>query len=113
MFQIIKYPTWSRTINGTLKESTLDHIYLNDVTIVQNLYPVILEIGDHKLIVMEIIGSPQAPTPYIKRNWKNYNTNDLWIRLMQCNFDYGIENVQQFWDRFENDIIGVVIKHAI
>ena len=63
MLQIIKYPTWSRTINGTIKESTLDHIYVNDATIVQNLYPVVPEIGDHKLIIMELIGSQQAPTP--------------------------------------------------
>ena len=112
MLQIVDYRTWSRNINGILKESTLDHIYVNDVTIVQNLYPITPEIGDHKLIVVEINGFPQVPTPYIKRNWKNYNINDLRIRLMQCNFDYGIENVQQYWNRFENDIISVVDEIA-
>ena len=34
------------------------------------------------------------------------------MRLMQCDFNYGIENVQQFWNQFENDIIGIVDELA-
>ena len=30
------------------------------------------------------------------------------MRLMLCNFDSKIENVQQCWNKFENNIIGVV-----
>ena len=48
--QIVKFPTWSRTINGTLKESILDHIYVNDVTKFVNTIGVVTEIGDHKLV---------------------------------------------------------------
>ena len=108
MLQIVNHPTWSRTINGILRESTLDHIYINDMTIIQDLYHVIPEIGDHKLIITEIKASEPVPTPYIRRNWRNYNTADLNRRLMQCNFEYGIENVQQYWNQFENDIIDIV-----
>ena len=32
--QIVNFTTWSRIINGITKESLLDHVYTNDITIV-------------------------------------------------------------------------------
>ena len=32
--QIINFPTWSRVVNGVKKESILDHVYVNYVTMI-------------------------------------------------------------------------------
>ena len=37
LIQLVDFPTWSRTINGTERTSILDHIYVEDPTIVSNL----------------------------------------------------------------------------
>ena len=37
LVQLINFKTWTRTINGIKKESTLDHVYTNDATLVNVL----------------------------------------------------------------------------
>ena len=34
LVQIIEFPTWSRVINNVLNESTIDHVYIKDPTLV-------------------------------------------------------------------------------
>jgi hypothetical protein len=45
--QVINFPTWSRTINGVLKESVLYHIYTPDPTSKGDLYSVAPCFGGH------------------------------------------------------------------
>ena len=33
--QLVSFNTWSRTINGVRKESLLDHVYVNEVSLVK------------------------------------------------------------------------------
>ena len=72
--QIVNFPTWHRNINGIDKESTLDHIYIEDTTKIESLTDVTPEIGDHKLIILELSESAIIPKKVLKRNWKNYST---------------------------------------
>ena len=108
MLQIVNFPTWSRVINGIKKESIIDHIYIKDITNVLNFYPVSPEIGDHKIIIVKVDGSLPKPTFMIKRNWKKYCPELLTSKLAACNFVYNTTNVQQFWNKLENEIINVV-----
>ena len=106
--QIVNFPTWHRNINGIDKESTLDHIYIEDTTKIESLTNVTPEIGDHKLIILELSESAIIPKKVLKRNWKNYSTEVLRQELSRSVFDYNITNVQQFWNNLENGIVGVV-----
>ena len=36
--QIINFCTWSRLINGTKKESLLDHVYVNNIASVKDVH---------------------------------------------------------------------------
>ena len=56
------------------------------------------------------INSTPKPSPTIKRCWKNYDSRILNDELKICKFDLGIEDVQGFWNAFENEIIRVVDK---
>ena len=37
LFQIVNFPTWSRTINNVVKQSTLDHVYTNSNHLVNSV----------------------------------------------------------------------------
>ena len=52
--QMINFPTWSRLVNGRLRESVLDHVYTSNPTVVCDLYSVQPMFGDHLLLVCYI-----------------------------------------------------------
>ena len=110
--QIVNFPTWCRNINGIDKESILDHIYLRDTTRLNSLNNITPEIGDHKLIIIDISTMEVKPKVTMKRTWREYSQELLLNRLSGCEFDYSITNVQQFWNNLENKIINVVDEVA-
>ena len=42
MIQLVKFPTWSRIVGDSFRESILDHIYCKDPTRISNLCCVML-----------------------------------------------------------------------
>ena len=66
LIQLIEFPTWQRVINNVLKESTLDHIYVQDPTIVVNISSKTPLIGDHKIIIINVTHKSQKVTPLLK-----------------------------------------------
>ena len=56
--QIVKFCTWSRTINGVHKESLLDHIYVNKAENVLRINCSTPTFGDHILIDIELCLNP-------------------------------------------------------
>ena len=106
--QLIKFATWSRLINGTLKTSTLDHVYTNDKTIVNCLNGIDTEIGDHKCITFTI-NEPAIKIPSIlKRDWRNYSKTILEHRLSHCMFELELNCVQDLWNSLENTLVTVI-----
>ena len=110
--QIVKFPTWSRTINNITKESILDHIYINDITKFVNVTGIVTEIGDHKLITCSLNTTIPPIKPIYKRCWKNYENSSLLEELSLCRFEMDIEDVQQLWNNMENKIVTIVDKVA-
>ena len=55
LIQLVEFPTWQRVINNVKKESTLDHLYVQDPTIVNQISCVTPLIGDHNIIIYNII----------------------------------------------------------
>ena len=68
--QIIDFPTWSRTVNNELKESTLDHIYLTDPTICTNIESLKPCFGDHMLITITICSAILNCALSLRRDWR-------------------------------------------
>ena len=59
LVQIIEFPTWSsvtwsRVINNALVESTIDHIYVKDPMIVEEIHSIKPIFGDHLLISITV-----------------------------------------------------------
>ena len=103
--QIVNFSTWSRVINNQLKESILDHIYINDVTLIKNLESISPEVGDHRLVMCTIISDPPVVKSVIKRNWRLYNDSILIQKLKDQNFTSQTDDVQQFWNQMEYKLI--------
>ena len=50
LVQIVEFPTWSRIVNNILLESIIDHIYVEDPTLVGGIHSIKPLFGDHLLI---------------------------------------------------------------
>ena len=106
--QLVNFTTWSRIINGTLKTSTLDHVYTQDKTSINNLRGIVTEIGDHKCITFTV-GGPDGKIPVImKRDWRKYTKQLLEIKLSECNFEMQINNVQDYWNSLETKLVTIL-----
>ena len=85
MIQLINQPTWSRIVNNTLRESIIDHIYVQDPTVVTDINLKTPLFGDHKLVIFNITGNHVPPLQTIKRKWTHYSKENLINSLKHTN----------------------------
>ena len=105
LIQLIDFPTWSRTINGIRKESTLDHVYVNNCSLVNNLTSIEPTFGDHLLIVIELnLHLDDYLQSYVRRDWKNYSKTSLIQQLKIKNYEAD-GCVQSKWNAIEESLI--------
>ena len=70
LVQLVNFETWTRTLNGIRKESTLDHIYTGDATLDNEVTFKIPTFGDHYLIIAQLnISTTKSMASHCKRNW--------------------------------------------
>jgi hypothetical protein len=53
--QLVEFPTWSRIVNGTERSSILDHVYVTNPTIINDIIRITPYFGDHKLQCFEFL----------------------------------------------------------
>ena len=106
--QQINFPTWTRTVNGIVKQSILDHIYTSDPTSISNINESKPVFGDHHLIVCSVnIHRPKEVTNF-KRSWVNYSKDTLCNLLQEENWSIEDDSIQGAWNTFENKLINIV-----
>ena len=77
LLQLVTFDTWSRMVGLTLRSSLLDHIYVNNVTLINNVKHLNPCFGDHKLIMADLcIGKPVLNKSFI-RDWRQYTKESL------------------------------------
>ena len=54
LIQLVKFPTWSRTINNAVCTSTIDHMYTKDPTSIKAIYLINPPFGDHIAVIIEL-----------------------------------------------------------
>ena len=92
-------------LNGTRKESLLDHVYVDDISLIQNLSYNEPTFGDHLLVITELILRNVVEQKTItRRDWRNYTRMGLICNLL---FRDGLDtlNVQAMWNSIEHSII--------
>ena len=111
--QIINFSTWSRIINGTKKESLLDHVYVNNIASVKDVHYVEPVFGDHVLLMIKLQFRLET-NEILKatRNWRAYNSDTMNMlinsTLIASGCDWPALGVQDHWNVLENCLINVV-----
>ena len=112
LVQIINFPTWSRLIGNNLKSSTLDHIYLKDPTLINEVTSMQPIFGDHLMITFNLpLVKPKIEATF-KRDWRKYNSINLNLILSHEKWEISEDNVQNCWNDFENILIKIIDKLA-
>ena len=112
LFQLVDFPTWSRTVNNIKKESILDHVYVSDTTLIDKCYSVNPLFGDHVAVVIEISSTSSVSDKTFCRDWRSYSPIKLNECLAHANLNFESNSVQEYWNSFENVLINVVDKLA-
>ena len=94
--QIVNSPTWTRTINGVVKESILDHIHLVDPFVVNDLSKSWTSFTDHYLISFTISQQKCNIKSTWSRDWRNYSKEALNTKS---------DSVQAYWNKLENQLL--------
>ena len=67
----INFVTWTRSINGVKKESTLDHIYTDNGTLINEVTFKVPTFGDHCLVIAKLYTKAERTLVSVcKRNWR-------------------------------------------
>jgi hypothetical protein len=108
LIQIVDSPTWSRSVNGVLRESLIDHIYVADLASITKPYSIRPLFGDHLLLICCVENDTGRGSCSIRRSWKNYSKTAL-CRLL-ANEDWSCESdtVQGTWNVFENKLVRII-----
>ena len=102
-----------KLIEGRLKNSTIDHIYMTDVTKIVSLNLKTTIFGDHKLILLTIATKPDRENFELKRrSWRTYSKELLVKKLQRVEWETEIDSVQSLWNRFEQELVTVIDKIA-
>ena len=108
LIQLVKFPTWSRFINNSLKTSILDHVYVKDPTNVSNISNFRPAIGDHLCVMFNLSIIKPKPNIQLRRDWRYYSKGLLENELEKIDWNFTIDSVQEYWNVFENLIINIV-----
>jgi hypothetical protein len=108
LIQLVDFPTWSRYVRNSLKDSILDHVYINNMALISNVHSITPTFGDHLLIIIDLTLVRPAVKNITRRNWSNYSKQTLLNSLKHVDLEIDCINVQQHWNCFENIMINVI-----
>ena len=106
--QMVNFPTWSRSVNGTKRESTIDHVYASNPTLVGELFSIVPYFGDHLILCFNYHEEKPLIKPSYKRNWKRYNKEKLIEMLKNKNWAFESDSVKGYWNEIENQLAGII-----
>ena len=111
LHQLVKQCTWSRVINGNLKESLLDHIYVNKLENVLKITYSVPTFGDYKFISIELdLTPPSNDTSLLKHDWSKYDPNLINDKMAHDllylnNMNADVLTVNVYWNVLETVLI--------
>ena len=108
LIQLVNFVTWSRMVGSSLRSSILDHIYIKNPTIVNNLRSLDPFFGDHMLVEFEVTYHIIKNEITMCRDWRKYSKDVLNEKLSNIDWNIKIDNVQEYWNVLENKLIKII-----
>jgi len=106
LLQLVDFPTWAREVQGAVKTSILDHIYVNDSSLVDDINELSIETSDHCPVMATMsLRVSNVKQKVWMRNWKNYTKENLLENLELENWSIRCINVEDFYDEMEQKIM--------
>jgi hypothetical protein len=113
--QIITKNTWFREINGVMKSSRIDHVYLSENIHTTTPKNIETAYSDHQLITAELLNmtkSEDENTPVWTRTWYKYSAEKLREKLSRKVWTTDIKNVQGHYDWLVQNLLEIVDELA-
>ena len=108
LVQLVDFSTWSRVVGLSVRSSCLDHVYVKDRAIINNVNHLKHCFGDHELITVELCIARPNPTVSMRRDWRLYSKEKLELELSSVDWSNDATVVQEVWNDFENKLIRVI-----
>ena len=103
---MVNFETWTRNIKGNKKESTLDHIYTDNATNVNEVTFKVPTFGDHYLIIAQLnVNTEKTVESCLNQNLSNYSPQELVTNIRMIPLQNG--PVQAQWNAIEHSLITV------
>ena len=112
LIQMVNFPTWSRVVQNTYRDSILDHVYCLDPCMIENMHDKQPTFGDHRLVVFSLQCGKSKVEQIMRRDWRKYSKDLLNSRLASIEWHTEIDSVQQYWNVFEQTLVSVVDEIA-
>jgi hypothetical protein len=104
----VDFTTWQRLNRGRIQQSILDHVYTNDVGIVEHLEEGDAFISDHKPVIVWLTQKTRVEKKKEwLRDWSKYTELRLVEELGNMDFDIKCLTVQDFSDELEHKLMHV------
>ena len=113
LIRLVEFTTWSRLVGLSIRSSVLDHIYVNNVTLINNILKNKPCFGDHVLIVAHLCMTRPQPKTSLKRDWRRFSKEKLVDYLGLADWSTDTNYVQEMCNAFENKLINVVDSIAM
>ncbi len=107
MVQLVDFTTWSRHVNGVVRESTLDHVYASDPTLLTNLSDLKPIFGNHCMVHFKYTaGRSVVKTTFILYSGARIRWTCHSYKCLNAGYIYNYEHVttQQYVSDMESPI---------
>jgi len=111
LLQMVDFATWQRTNGNQIINSILDHVYTNNISLIESVEEAGYVLGDHCPVITTLTRRSQSSTTSkTVRDWKKYSPELLLTELRKQSWEIEFESVQDFNDEFEQRLMTIVDK---
>jgi hypothetical protein len=97
LYQLVKFNTWRRVVNGELRTFLLDHVYENVHGLVESIAEISTSTSDHTPLLIDVaIKICHKVETKVVRNWSAYSKEMLLDPLNKKSWDTNCHDVQDF-----------------
>ena len=104
--QLVSFNTWSRTVNGQLRMSIIDHVYTNEHGKIKSVTPISVPISDHTPVKVQYEFQRRSTRETMMvRNWKGYSKEKWLYELEKMDWTMTQQTVQDISNNLEIKIL--------
>jgi len=102
LIQMVKFSTWTRLHAGTLRQSIIDHVYVDNQSLVEYVEEISVTVGDHVPVMVNLSCKTKTEkrTIFI-RNWKSYSKENLELALAKEDWNIEANTAEDYNNLFE------------